>query len=54
MFGIFLKDLREFKAEIAVIHTGLADACHEFQLDVDFYNANFDWFMCCQMRVFIG
>ena len=24
------------------------------QLNFDFYNANFDWFMCCQMSVLIG
>ena len=36
MFGIFLQELREFKAEIAVIYTGLADACHKFKLILTF------------------
>ena len=53
-FGICLQELGGFKAEIAVIYTALAGACSKFQLDFDSYNANFDWFMCCQMRVFIG
>ena len=51
-FGIFLQDLRGFKAKIAFIYRALAR--HKFQLDLGFYNANFDWFMCCQMRVLIS
>ena len=27
----------------------IAGLCHKFQLDFDFYNVNFYWFMCCQM-----
>ena len=57
--GISPEDLGGFKTDIfAFIYSDgsrlLADDVHKFQLDFDFCNAKFDWFVRYQMRVLIG
>ena len=36
-------------SKLKPFHSHGAGLCHKFQLDFDFYDVNFYWFMCCQM-----